>query len=168
VDGVTYSVPERFARSSVDVFAGAFAVDVVHAGLSVCLARGRFGEKHVQYLHYAKALSEKPQAVRQCAPRILAELGEPFSSTWRKLVDTYDELHAARVFCRVLRLVHEVGVLEAASRLRQEEAGKGFGLLQARAPPTKPSSSLAVPKAIDVAVQSSPLDIYDTITGAVP
>jgi transposase len=168
VDGATYSVPESFARATVDVFAGAFAIDVAHRGQQVCLPRAPFGEKRVRYLHYAKALSEKPQAVRQCAPRLLAELGEPFTSTWTTLVDKHDELHAARIFCRVLRLVHEHGVLEAAKRVRQEEAGKGFGLLGARAPPLTPVATLTVPKALDVAVQSSPLDIYDQITGAAP
>lgn len=168
VDGATYSVPESFARATVDVFTGAFAIDVVHAGVHVRLPRARFGEKHVRYLHYAKTLSEKPQAVRQCAPRLLAEMGEPFVSTWRALVEEHDELHAARIFCRVLRLVHEHGLLEAASRLRQETAGKGLGILGARAPPPPRTSTLAVPRALDVVVQASPLDIYDRITGAAP
>lgn len=167
VDGATYSVPEAFARASVDVFVGSFAVDVVHGGVQVRLPRARFGEKHVRYLHYAKALSEKPQAVRQCAPRLLAELGEPFASTWMKLVDEHDEMHAARVFCRLLRIVHECGVPDAAKHL-QETAGKGLGLLGARAPPAKRASTLTVPPALDVVVQTSPLDIYDRITGATP
>lgn len=169
VDGATYSVPEALARATVDVFVGAFAIDVAHGGVQVRLPRARFGEKHVRYLHYAKALSEKPQAVRQCAPRLLEEMGEPFMSTWKALVDEHDEVHAARIFCRVLRLVHEHGLPAAALRIEQEKAaGRGIGLLGARAPPSPLTSMLAVPKALDVEVHGSPLDIYDRITGAAP
>ena len=43
--------------------------------------RQRFGGRRVSYRHYLGELSRKPQAVRQVAPELLAELGEPSGSS---------------------------------------------------------------------------------------
>jgi transposase len=166
VDGVTCSVPEHLARTDVDVFAGPFAFDVVgRDGTSVTHLRAAFGSKRIDYRHYLKTLSEKPQAVRQVASTLVAQLGEPFSSTWRSLLDEHDPIDAARVFCRVLRRVHDVGFDAAAQECLRGEAGwRG-----ARAPPAKASSSsFEVPKALRVDVQTSSLAIYDALLGATP
>jgi DNA replication protein DnaC len=126
VDGATYSLPESFARATVGVFVGAFAVDVTPGGVQVRLPRARFGEKHVKYLHYAKALSEKPQAVRQCAPRQLEEMGEPFMSNWKALVEKHDEVHAARIFCRVSRDASSVHLHLVAARFPERKTLADF------------------------------------------
>jgi hypothetical protein len=167
LDGATYSVPERLARCHVHVFAGPFAIDIEHDGVRVCLCRVRFGERRVRYLHYARSLSQKPQALRQVAQALLTEMGEPFVTSWKALVDAHDELHAARLFRPVLVAVDEHGLHEAA-RLVEQRALKGLSGLGARAPPLDATSSLAVPARLDVVVQASPLDIYDAITGALP
>ena len=44
--------------------------------------RQRFGGRRVSYRHYLGELSRKPQALRQVAPELLAELGEPYGRLW--------------------------------------------------------------------------------------
>jgi transposase len=166
VDGLTCSVPEHLARTDVDVFAGPFAIDVVgRDGTSVTHLRAAFGSKCIDYRHYLKSLSEKPQAVRQVASTLIAQLGEPFSSTWRTLLDEHDPIDAARVFCRVLRRIHDAGFDAAALECQRGEAGwRG-----ARAPPpTSTSPSFEVPRALRVDVETSSIAIYDDLLGATP
>ena len=166
VDGLTCSVPEHLARTEVDGFAGPFAVDVIgRDGTSVTHLRAAFGSKRIDYRHYLKTLSEKPQAMRQVAQTLIAQLGEPFSSMWRSLLNEHDPIDAARVFCRVLRQVHDVGVEEAGQECLRGEAGwRG-----ARAPPpTATSPSFEVPRALRVDVETSSLTIYDALLGSTP
>ena len=47
--------------------------------------RQRFGGRRVSYRHYLGELSRKPQALRQVAPELLAELGEPYGRLWALL-----------------------------------------------------------------------------------
>jgi len=163
VEGLTCSVPERLARTDVDAFLGPFAVDIVgRDGIRVTHLRAAFGGKRLDYRHYLKTLSEKPQAVRQVAHVLVPQLGEPFASTWRALLLEHDPIDAARVFCRVLRRIHDVGFDSAAAEcLRGDAITRG-----ARAPPTTPATStMHVPVRLRVEVETSSLAIYDTLLG---
>ncbi len=84
---------------------------------------------------------------------------------WRSLLNEHDPIDAARVFCRVLRRVHDVGVEEAGLECLRGEAGwRG-----ARAPPpTATSPSFEVPRALRVDVETSSLTIYDALLGSTP
>ena len=44
---------------------------------SVTHPRARFGTRQVFYRHYLPELARKPNAVRQVAPELMAELGAP-------------------------------------------------------------------------------------------
>ena len=69
----------------------------------------RFGGRRVRYRHYLDELARKPQAVRQVAPELVAELGEPFGRLWSRLEPTLGAHEAARSLARLLRLVGEHG-----------------------------------------------------------
>lgn len=71
--------------------------------------RQRFGGRSVRYRHYLSELARKPQAVRQVAPELVAELGEPYGQLWALLLETHSELDAARTLARVLGAVCEQG-----------------------------------------------------------
>lgn len=163
-----YSAPEHLAQTVVTLACGAFHVDIIgRDGTQTRHVRGRFGEKRVDYHHYLKQLSEKPQAVRQVAHLLMPQLGEPFSSTWIGLLSEQDEIDAARAFCRVLKLVNEVGKREAASRL-VASAGSNKGLVALLTPSRQPRPApMPVPAALDVDVQQSRLDVYDELIGEV-
>ncbi|MGC9328662.1 MAG: hypothetical protein ACP5I1_13585 [Candidatus Hinthialibacter sp.] len=59
------------------------------------------------YRHYLRELARKPQAVRQVAPELTAELGEPFQRLWELLEETHGGKEAGRVMAKVLQAVVE-------------------------------------------------------------
>ena len=71
-------------------------------------------EKNVQYRDYFSELRKKPQAVRQIAPELLAELGEPFSALWHMLEASHGGKQAGRIFAQLLGAMVDHG--EAAIR----------------------------------------------------
>ena len=112
-----YSVPEEWARSQLEVHLYAREVEVICGGQRVRHQRIKGNEKSVSYLHYLRELSQKPQALRQVAPELLAELGEPFGGLWRLLVDQHGGLRAARLFKGVLRAIIDDGLDVVRTRL---------------------------------------------------
>jgi len=84
-------------------------VRIVCRGEEVTHPRERFGGKRIRYQHYLSELARKPQAVRQVAPELVAELGEPYGRLWQLLVDTYGPQDGARVLARILGAVNQQG-----------------------------------------------------------
>jgi hypothetical protein len=115
VDGAEYSVPEEWARRSVLALVGPSEVTITWQGEQTVHPRRRRG-RQIRYVHYLRQLSRKPQALRQVAPELLAELGEPFGLLWRRLLDDRSELDAARVLAVVLQAVQDRG-LETVRRV---------------------------------------------------
>ena len=109
VEGATYSVPSSWARSTVMAYVGVATVRLECRGETVTTAKAAKGARIVKYLHYQKELARKPQAVRQVAPELLAELGEPYGSLWTGLCDRYSERTAARVLAALIGLRSEHG-----------------------------------------------------------
>jgi hypothetical protein len=72
---VQHSVPSSWA--GLDVYAGVETIRMVCRGESVELAKQRRGTRAVRYRHYLPELAKKPQAVRQVAAELVAELGKP-------------------------------------------------------------------------------------------
>ena len=75
VEGALYSVPERWAGLSVTAWVGVDEVTLSRGSEQVSHPRQRFGGRRVSYSHYLGERSRKPQAVRQVAPELTAELG---------------------------------------------------------------------------------------------
>jgi transposase len=103
VEGATYSVPEAWAGLDVTVQVGAERLAIVGPGGRVIPhARQRFGGRAIDYRHYLRTLSQKPQAVRQVLPDLLRDLGTPFPAVWAQLDAVHGPRQAARVLAKIL------------------------------------------------------------------
>ena len=132
VEGAWYSTPSRWARLRAIAFVGVEHVRVVCMGESVIHPRVGFGRRRVVYRHYLPELARKPQALRQVAPELLAELGEPWGSLWQLLAATHGQLEAARLLAKLLGTLEEHGeerlrpVLEAALAHQRSSDAMGW------------------------------------------
>lgn len=125
VGGATYSVSETWAGLTITAHLGPDEVELVGADGSTRHPRQRFGGQSIDYRHYLRELSHKPQAIRQVIPELLRDLGAPFGALWHVLVDEHGPRQAARVFGAVLKAVVERGqdavvAIVAAARKRKE------------------------------------------------
>lgn len=103
LDGGYYSVPEEWARLDLTAHIGAETIEFVGPdGRRISHPRLRFGGRSVDYRHYLRSLSEKPQAVRQVLPDLLDDLGDPFPAVWARLEAAHGPRDAARTFARIL------------------------------------------------------------------
>jgi transposase len=109
INGALYSVPTGWARREITALVGVDEVTLVFRGEQVRQRKVGRGRQQTQYRHYLPELARKPQAVRQVAPELLSELGEPFGKLWRLLVDCHGPRDAARAFAQVLRAIVEHG-----------------------------------------------------------
>jgi hypothetical protein len=103
--------------------------------------RLRFGQRQIDYRHYVRELAKKPQAVRQVAPELVGDLGEPFGAAWRHLVDIHGPKEASRVFAHVLAHVERDGITLVADAVGKALA-RGEPILLALAAPTRQSATL--------------------------
>lgn len=109
VEGALYSVPSRWAGLDATAFIGLGDVQIVCRDEAVSHRRQLFGGRSIRYRHYLPELAYKPQAVRQIAPELVAELGEPFLELWDLLAAAHGEREGARTLARVLGAICERG-----------------------------------------------------------
>jgi len=120
VEKTTYSVPSGWARLEATAYVGIEDIRLGCRGETAVVPRQRRGGRRIQYRHYLPELARKPQAVRQVAPELVAELGEPYGKLWSLLESCYGPQEAARVLSRVLGAIVDhgsqavAGALEAA------------------------------------------------------
>ena len=125
IGAATYSVPSGWARLEATAYVGVEDIRLVCRGETEVVPRQRRGGKHIRYQHYLPELARKPQAVRQVAPELVAELGEPYGRLWSLLVGRYGSREAARVLSRVLGAVVDHGSQTVAEALEAAlEAGR--------------------------------------------
>ena len=117
VDKATYSVPSKWARLEATAYVGVEDIRLACRGETEVVLRQRRGTRHVRYRHYLPELARKPQAVRQVAPELLAELGEPYGRLWSLLEGRYGPQEAARVLSRVLGAIVDYGSQAVAEAL---------------------------------------------------
>ena len=169
VEGATYSAPCEWVGVMVTAHVGAEDVKLVGPGRegAECLVvhpRRRFGERLVDYRHYVRELARKPQAVRQVAPELVRDLGEPFGAAWRHLVDVHGPKQAARIFAKVLGHIEREGITLVAHAVGKA-LERGEPLLLALAPPRRSPATLAeddVPRPLrSVDVQAGRAADYD-------
>ena len=67
-------MPSRWARLRATAYVGVDQVRLVCMDESVTHPRVGFGRRRVVYRHYLPELARKPQAVRQVAPELLADV----------------------------------------------------------------------------------------------
>jgi transposase len=142
VMGGYYSVPETWAGLTVTAHVGVADVELVGPDGRARHRRVRFGERAIDYRHFVRTLSQKPQAIRQVADELVRDLGEPFGAAWRRLVQDHGPREAARVFAQVLRVLVEVGEWEIRQRIARALAS-GEPLLLALRAPMPPEPALA-------------------------
>ena len=109
VEGAWYSVPSTWKHLDATAHVAPADVTITCRGQSTTKPRQHFGQRAIAYRDYLPELARKPQAVRQVAPELLAELGEPFGRLWSLLVQAHGPQEAARVLARFVGAVHEHG-----------------------------------------------------------
>jgi len=126
VDGAVYSLPEGWARLDAEAWIGANDIRFCCRGEETFRPRQRPGGKRIEYRDYLKELSRKPQAVRQVAPELVAELGEPYRRLWALLEKTHGGRQAGRILAGVLGAVNDHGQARVAAALEEALAAGAF------------------------------------------
>ena len=148
VEGACYSVPSRWARLPAAAYIGVDQIRLVCLNESVTHPRVRPGGRQVFYRDYLPELARKPKAVRQVAPELVAELGEPWSGVWQRLCGAHGEREAARVLARLLGAVCQHGEDKVARALAAALNQQRVGLLDLAADDGLPPPSIIVPPAL--------------------
>lgn len=126
VKGAVYSLPESWARLDAEAWIGACDIRFCCRGEETFRPRQRPGGRHIEYRDYLKELSRKPQAVRQVAPELVAELGEPYRHLWALLEQTHGGRQAGRILAGVLGAINDHGQAEVAVALEEALAAGAF------------------------------------------
>lgn len=109
VKGVLYSLPSTWARLTVMAYVGLHTVEFRWQDRRLVRERGRKGQRCIHYTDYLKELAVKPQAVRQVAPELVAELGEPYGRLWALLVSSHGDKEAAKILAKILGAIVKNG-----------------------------------------------------------
>jgi hypothetical protein len=118
IEGATYSVPSQWASLRATAYEGVEDVKLVCRGQTQTYPKERKGAKKIRYRHYLAGFARKPQAVRQAAPELIGELGEPYGKLWGMLTERYGEKEASRVLSRILGVVADHGEEPVAEALQ--------------------------------------------------
>lgn len=129
VEGARYSVPSHWKSLEATAWVGVEDVRLICRGEEIVVERVRRGGRHVQYRHYLSELATKPQAVRQVAPELVAELGEPYGRLWQLLAERYGAREGARVLAKIVGAVVDHGPEPVAEALDQALAAGRWDLL---------------------------------------
>jgi transposase len=140
-DNVVYSVPETWARLSATLHVGPFHVEVVCQQGKFRHERQQPGEKKILYRHYVRELSQKPAAVRQVAPELLKELGQPYEKLWGLLEKAHGAQSAARVLAKLIAVIAQGNEAELTESL-MEALDQGKTVESAVSPKTKTMSEI--------------------------
>jgi transposase len=164
VAGASYSVPEDWAGLDLTVHVGPDRVEIVGPdGRRIPHPRRRFGERSIDYRHYLRTLSQKPQAVRQVLPELLRDLGAPFPAVWDRLQALHGPRDGARVLAKVLGQLVDYGasvVLPALEAALAQGTPPGLAVMTQRGAPALLSSAL--PAALQqITVASGSAGDYD-------
>jgi len=147
IDGARYSVPSRWKSLEATAWVGVEDLRIVCLGEETTVARVERGGRHVQYRHYLSELATKPQAVRQVAPELVAELGEPYGRLWQLLSTRYGARDGARVLARIVGAVSDHGPEPIAEALTSALEGDRCDLLALKRVPEAPAE-VAVPESL--------------------
>lgn len=130
IDGAWYSVPSEWKLLDATAYVSVSTVRIVCRGHEVSAPKQRSGGRHVRQRHYLVEFARKPQALRQNAAELLAELGEPFGALWRLLVDAHGPRDAARLMSGVVRAIVQHGDEPVAQVIRDALAKDRLDLLE--------------------------------------
>lgn len=171
VEGAWYSVPSSWAGLRVLAFVAVDEVELCCRDERVVHPRQPFGGRLVRYRHYLPELARKPQAVRQVAPELVAELGEPFGRLWELLVAAHGAPEAARTLARLLGAMREHGeepvrtALEASLAHARQLPFDELGLQRLLAAPGPITTVAVPPRLAQYEVESASAAVYDALLG---
>jgi len=177
VDSAVYSLPERWARLDAEAWIGPRDIRFRCRGEEQTRQRQKAGGKQIVYRDYLRELSRKPQAVRQVAPELTLELGEPYQRLWAMLEQTHGGKPAARILAGVLGAMDDHGETAVTAALCEAIAGGAFSadgcgnlLGLTRHMPARPMlSDASVPASLlAVQVEAGCAADYDLLLAAVP
>jgi hypothetical protein len=78
IEGAKYSVPSTWVGRTITAAIGVEEISLCWQGETHVYAKQPRGATAITYRHYLPELARKPQALRQVAPELLPELGEPY------------------------------------------------------------------------------------------
>lgn len=167
VEGAWYAVPSRWARLNATAYVGIDQVRITCLGESVTHPRARPGSKKLRYRYYLTELARKPKAVRQVAPELVAELGEPWGTVWQLLGAAHGEREAARVLARLLGAVCAHGEEQVSRALAAAVNDRRVDLLDLAASDSATTQSNTVPAPLaSYIVESARASDYDHLLAA--
>jgi transposase len=160
----TYSVPEHWHSLQATAHVGVEDISITCRGEEVMVARQRKG-REIRYRHYLRQLSRKPQAVRQVAPELIAELGGPFGKLWQALATTHGDRESARVLAKILAAVVDHGEEAVAEALEAAlSSGRQDLLALAHRVHGESVKTVPVPQALAAfVVESGRAEDYDVL-----
>jgi hypothetical protein len=109
IEGAKYSVPSTWVGRTITAAIGVEDICLCWQGETHVYAKQPRGAHVITYRHYLPELARKPQALRQVAPELMQELGEPYRALWGMLIKTHGERDAARVFAKLVAAIVEHG-----------------------------------------------------------
>lgn len=160
VGGAQYSVPEEWAGLDLTVKVAPDTVDIIGpSGRHIIHPRRRFGQRSIDYRHYLRTLSHKPQAVRQVLPDLLRDLDGPFPAVWDRLEALHGPREGARVLAKILGQLVEQGaavVIPALQTALATGTPPGLAVVSSGAPvPALPGGVPSALQQIEVASGSA-------------
>ena len=159
VDGAQYSVPSHWSGSQATAYVGVADIVLEWREERITVAKQARGSRTVKYKHYLDELAKKPQAVRQVAPELMAELGAPYEKLWRLLSTRYGELEAARVVAKLVG-----AIIEHGEQLVAETLSEALAAVPPAHRPSRPPATVPVPAALQrYQVESTPAAAYDAL-----
>jgi hypothetical protein len=120
IEGADYSLPEHWHGLMAMAHVGVADIVFECRGETERVPKVARGGRLVQYRHYRRELGRKPQAVRQIAPVLVAQMGQPYQQLWERLVVRHGEREAARVLSRLIAITEtadEEGMKRALEQL---------------------------------------------------
>ena len=163
IEGARYSVPSHWHSLQAMAYIGVSDIRLECGGEHITVAKERRGGRSVSYRHYLEELAAKPQAVRQVAPELLEELGDPYLKLWALLSGRYGDLEAARVVSKLAGAIVEHGqqlVTDTLQAVLDRPPG-------APSLPTPTPATVAVPSALQqYRIEATPASDYDALLEA--
>src|SRR5215218_3585567 len=167
IEGATYSVPSHWASLRATAYVGAQDVRIHCCGQAETYPKERKGTQKIRYRHYLSELARKPKAVRQVAPELVRELGEPYGRLWGMLVERYGAKEASRVLARILGALVDHGeepVADALGAALENGRCDLLSLSERIHDPTQQPQTVEVPEALSgYRVESGRASDYDLL-----
>lgn len=166
VDGTEYSLPSHWNQLEATAYVGVEDIRFVCYGEETTRKRTR-KRRAVHYPDYLRELAKKPQALRQVAPELLAEMDESYRRLHGMLLAKHGELEAARVLAKLLGCVHREGEQALAEALTAALAKERKQPV--RPAPATPRQEVTVPPRLAaIQVTAAKASDYDALlTGGV-